>query len=65
MQGADGRSAQPPDRPHLLVGGVGAGKTAVLVRLTEFLAAGAVPVPIRLRTPETELALRTWRGTDS
>lgn len=37
-------------RPHLLVGGVGTGKTAVLVRLTEFLAGhGAVPVPIRLR----------------
>jgi hypothetical protein len=37
-------------RPHVLVGGVGAGKTAVLVRLTEVLArAGAVPVPIRLR----------------
>jgi hypothetical protein len=37
-------------RPHLLVGGVGTGKTAVLVRLTELLAGhGAVPVPIRLR----------------
>jgi hypothetical protein len=37
-------------RPHILVGGVGAGKTAVLVKLTEFLAdKGAVPVPIRLR----------------
>ena len=37
-------------RPHLLVGGVGTGKTAVLVRLTELLADhGAVPVPIRLR----------------
>ena len=36
-------------RPHVLVGGVGTGKTAVLVRLTEFLAdEGAVPVPIRL-----------------
>ncbi|MFK0103948.1 ATP-binding protein [Streptomyces sp. NPDC091217] len=37
-------------RPYLLVGGVGAGKTAVLVRLTELLACqNAVPVPIRLR----------------
>ncbi|MFJ9844384.1 hypothetical protein ACIRYZ_28795 [Kitasatospora sp. NPDC101155] len=37
-------------RPHLLVGGVGAGKTAVLVDLTKRLAKhGAVPVPIRLR----------------
>ncbi|MEW2049510.1 ATP-binding protein [Streptomyces sp. NPDC005476] len=37
-------------RPYLLVGGVGAGKTAVLVRLTELLARqNAVPVPVRLR----------------
>ncbi|MFI9249576.1 NACHT domain-containing protein [Streptomyces sp. NPDC053069] len=37
-------------RPYLLVGGVGTGKTAVLVRLTELLARQhAVPVPIRLR----------------
>ncbi len=37
-------------RPHVLVGGVGTGKTAVLVRLTEFLAdRRAVPVPVRLR----------------
>ncbi|MEU5524970.1 ATP-binding protein [Streptomyces sp. NPDC047860] len=37
-------------RPYLLVGGVGVGKTAVLVRLTEILAKlGAVPVPVRLR----------------
>ncbi|WP_254648480.1 hypothetical protein [Streptomyces sp. GbtcB6] len=37
-------------RPYLLVGGVGAGKTAVLVRLAELLAhQNAVPVPIRLR----------------
>src|SRR5215469_1354232 len=43
-------------RPHVLVGGVGTGKTAVLVRLTEFLAGqGAVPVPIRLRDSGTEL----------
>ncbi|MET9835253.1 NACHT domain-containing protein [Streptomyces sp. NPDC006385] len=45
-------------RPYLLVGGVGVGKTAVLVRLTELLARQhAVPVPIRLRdaTDGTEL----------
>lgn len=43
-------------RPHVLVGGVGTGKTAVLVRLTEFLAdQGAVPVPIRLRDAGNEL----------
>ncbi|MFJ8534606.1 NACHT domain-containing protein [Streptomyces sp. NPDC093591] len=37
-------------RPYLLVGGVGVGKTALLVRLTELLARqNAVPVPIRLR----------------
>ncbi|MGK5637190.1 ATP-binding protein [Streptomyces sp. URMC 126] len=37
-------------RPYLLVGGLGTGKTAVLVRLTEMLARqGAVPVPVRLR----------------
>jgi len=37
-------------RPHVIVGGVGTGKTAVLVRLTEMLAdKRAIPVPIRLR----------------
>ncbi|AEM84906.1 ATP-binding protein [Streptomyces violaceusniger] len=37
-------------RPYLLVGGVGVGKTAVLVELTHMLAQqAAVPVPIRLR----------------
>ncbi|WP_449474705.1 ATP-binding protein [Streptomyces abikoensis] len=37
-------------RPYLLVGGVGAGKTSVLVQLTKMLAEkGAVPVPVRLR----------------
>ena len=37
-------------RPHVLVGGVGTGKTAVLVKLTELLAdKRAVPVPVRLR----------------
>jgi hypothetical protein len=37
-------------RPHVIAGGVGTGKTAVLVRLTELLAEKrAIPVPIRLR----------------
>ncbi|MEU3340546.1 ATP-binding protein [Streptomyces sp. NPDC002144] len=37
-------------KPYLLVGGVGVGKTAVLVELTRMLAEqSAVPVPIRLR----------------
>jgi hypothetical protein len=37
-------------RPHVLVGGLGIGKTAVLVQLTKTLAErDAVPVPIRLR----------------
>ena len=37
-------------RPYVLVGGVGTGKTAVLVLLTEKLATyKAIPVPIRLR----------------
>jgi hypothetical protein len=43
-------------RPYLLVGGVGVGKTAVLVQLTRMLAEyRAVPVPVRLRDVETEL----------
>ena len=43
-------------RPHVLIGGVGTGKTAVLVRLMEFLAdKRAVPVPVRLRDATTEL----------
>ena len=46
-------------RPHLLVGGVGAGKTAVLVRLTRLLAERhAVPVPIRLRDATEGLNFR-------
>ncbi|MEV5509301.1 NACHT domain-containing protein [Streptomyces orinoci] len=37
-------------KPYLLIGGVGAGKTAVLVELTQLLAEqSAVPVPIQLR----------------
>jgi hypothetical protein len=40
----------PQRRPVVLVGSVGIGKTAVLARLTRWLAErGAVPVPIRLR----------------
>jgi hypothetical protein len=43
-------------RPHVLVGGVGTGKTAVLVKLTELLAdKRAVPVPVRLRDAATDL----------
>jgi hypothetical protein len=43
-------------RPHLVVGGVGTGKTAVLVQLTKLLAVrGAVPVPIRLRDARDSL----------
>lgn len=44
------------NRPHVLVGGVGTGKTAVLVRLTELLAEKrAIPVPVRLRDATSEL----------
>src|SRR5258708_14379772 len=43
-----------PRRPHVLVGGVGTGKTAVVVLLTEMLAKRrAIPVPIRLRDADT------------
>jgi hypothetical protein len=43
-------------RPHVIVGGVGSGKTAVLVRLTELLAdRQAVPVPVKLRDATTDL----------
>jgi len=46
-------------RPHLLVGGVGTGKTAVLVRLTQMLGErGAIPVPIRLRDAQDDLDFR-------
>jgi hypothetical protein len=46
-------------RPHVVVGGVGTGKTAFLVRLTELLAQrGAVPVPIRLRDAQESLDFR-------
>jgi hypothetical protein len=55
-------------RPQVIVGGVGAGKTAVLVRLTEWLAArGAVPVAVRLRDMKEdegfrELAARRFKA---
>ena len=43
-------------RPHVIAGGVGTGKTAVLVRLTELLAEKrAIPVPIRLRDAAADL----------
>jgi len=46
-------------RPHVIVGGVGAGKTAVLVQLTHRLGrSGAVPVPVRLRDADRD------RGVD-
>ncbi|MDE1687052.1 NACHT domain-containing protein [Streptomyces neyagawaensis] len=56
-------------RPHVVVGGVGAGKTALLVRLAQKLAAvGAVPIPVRLRDVQgdepldfSELALARFR----
>jgi hypothetical protein len=56
-------------RPHVVVGRVGAGKTALLVRLTQRLAAkGAVPIPVRLRDVQhqeqldfAELAWRRFR----
>ena len=51
-------------RPHLLVGGVGAGKTAVLVQLTRLFAQHhAVPVPIRLRDAEENLNFRDMAHT--
>jgi hypothetical protein len=46
-------------RPHVVTGGVGTGKTALLVRLTQLLAErGAVPVPIRLRDAQESLDFR-------
>jgi hypothetical protein len=45
--------------PHVVVGGIGAGKTALLVRLTKLLAdQRAVPVAVRLRDAETRLDFR-------
>ncbi len=47
MQNLRDRSTR---RPHVIVGGVGAGKTAVLVQMTKLLAeCGAIPVPVMLR----------------
>lgn len=43
-------------RPYVIVGGIGTGKTALLVRLTELLAkGGAVPVPIRVRDASADV----------
>ena len=43
-------------RPHVVVGGIGTGKTALLVRLTKLLAQQrAVPVAIRLRDARERL----------
>lgn len=45
-------------RPHVIIGNVGVGKTALMVHLTERLAArGAIPVPIRLRDVDEEKKL--------
>ncbi|MGC0334621.1 hypothetical protein RKD23_007611 [Streptomyces sp. SAI-170] len=42
-------------RPYVIVGGVGSGKTAVLVQLTQVLAEkGALPVPIHLRRTDLD-----------
>ncbi|MET9958479.1 NACHT domain-containing protein [Streptomyces sp. NPDC006326] len=42
-------------RPYILVGGVGSGKTAVLVQLTQMLAEqGAVPIPVHLRRADLD-----------
>ena len=47
-------------RPHVIAGGVGTGKTAVLVRLTELLAEkNAIPVPIRLRDAGADFDFET------
>lgn len=46
-------------RTHVVVGGVGTGKTALIVLLTEQLARRkALPVPLRLRTSDTNLDFR-------
>ncbi|MGY1829083.1 hypothetical protein ACI8AA_01495 [Geodermatophilus sp. SYSU D01180] len=46
-------------RPQLIIGGVGTGKTAVMVQLTKLLAEyGATPVAIRLRDVEKTFSFR-------
>ena len=46
-------------RPHVIVGGIGTGKTALLVRLTKLLARQrAVPVAIKLRDAQDGLDFR-------
>ena len=46
-------------RPHVVVGGIGTGKTALLVRLTKLLARQrAVPVAIKLRDAQESLNFR-------
>jgi hypothetical protein len=46
-------------RPQVVVGGVGTGKTALLVQLTKQLAdSGAVPVPVGLRDAQKDLEFR-------
>jgi len=46
-------------RPHVVVGGIGTGKTALLVRLTQLLAQQrAVPVAVRLRDAQDGLNFR-------
>ena len=55
---ADMRGAQTR-RPHVVVGGIGTGKTALLVRMTKLLAKQrAVPVAIRLRDAQKSLDFR-------
>ncbi|MFF7721775.1 NACHT domain-containing protein [Streptomyces luteogriseus] len=46
-------------RTHVVVGGIGTGKTALVVLLTQRLAErGAVPVPLRLRAADKDLDFR-------
>ena len=46
-------------RPHVVIGGMGAGKTALLVRLTQLLAErGTVPVAIQMRDAQETLDFR-------
>ncbi|HEX2234359.1 MAG TPA: hypothetical protein VHG69_13450 [Thermoleophilaceae bacterium] len=52
--------ANPRPRPQIVVGGVGEGKTAVLVRLAERLVErGAIPVAVRLRDAKAGLDFET------